>query len=85
MLFGLAGGGGGPDAAGAKAATYARIRDFYARFVALHGSILCRDLLGLDASTPDGLAQAREEKRFQTICPPVVRDAVTLVREMLPR
>lgn len=83
MVLGLAGGGGGPDGGGAKVATYARARDFYARFIARHGSILCRELIGLDPSTPDGLAQAREEKRFQTICLPLVRDAVSLVQEVL--
>lgn len=83
LLLGLAGGSGGPDAAGVKAATYARVRDFYDRFIARHGSILCRELIGLDPSSPDGLARAREEKRFQTVCLPLVRDAVTLVREVL--
>lgn len=79
LVLGLAGGGGGA----AKTATYTRARDFYARFIALHGSMLCRDLIGLDPSTPDGLARAREEQRFQTVCSGLVRDAVSLVREIL--
>jgi C_GCAxxG_C_C family probable redox protein len=83
MLLGLAGGGGGPGAGGVKAATYTRTRDFYGRFIERHGSILCRELIGLDPSTPDGLARAREEKRFETICPRLVGDAVALVLDIM--
>jgi C_GCAxxG_C_C family probable redox protein len=83
MLLGLAGGGGGPGGGAVKTATYARIKEFYARFSERHGSIICRDLIGLDPSTPEGLARAREEKRFQTICPRLVIDAVALVRDIL--
>ncbi len=83
MALGLAGGGGGPDGAAAKAATYARARDFYARFMDRHGALICRDLIGLDPSTPEGLAQARQEGRFQTICSRLVADAAALVAAML--
>ncbi|MHC1789428.1 C-GCAxxG-C-C family protein [Solidesulfovibrio sp.] len=82
MVLGLAGGGGGPDGAAAKAATYLRTREFYDRFIERHGSLACRDLIGLDPSTPEGLEQARREQRFQTICTRLVGDAAALVREM---
>lgn len=84
MLLGLAGGGGGPGSEAAKATTAARVKEFYARFLERHGTLLCRELMGLDPSTPDGLAQAREEKRFAAVCPHLVGDAVNLVLSMAP-
>lgn len=83
MLLGLAGGGGGPGYANLKVATAARVKDFYARFIERNGSIICRDLIGLDPSTPDGLAQARQENRFATICARLVTDAVSLVQSII--
>ena len=83
MVLGLAGGGGGPDEGAAKAATYVRVRDYYSRFIDRHGSCICRDLLGLDPSTPQGLALARREKLFESVCLGLVRDAAALLREFL--
>lgn len=83
MVLGLAGGGGGPGGAAAKTATYARVKEFYDQFIDRHGSIICRDLLGVDPSTPQGLEQARREQRFQTICSKFVADAAALVETML--
>lgn len=83
MVLGLAGGGGGPDGAAAKAATYARVKEFYGRFIDRHGSCLCRALLGLDPSTPDGLEQARREKRFAAVCSGLVADAAALAEALV--
>ena len=83
MVLGLAGGGGGPGAAAAKAATYARAREFYDQFIDRHGSLICRDLIGLDPSVPEGLEQARREMRFETICVKLVSDAAAILEIML--
>lgn len=83
MVLGLAVGGGGPGGAAVKMATYARAKEFYDRFIDIHGSLICRDLIGLDPSTPEGLEQARREKRFHTICARLVGDAAALVESML--
>lgn len=83
MVLGLFGGGGGRDGAAAKAATYARVEAFYARFRQRHGSLVCRELIGLDPSTPEGFLRARNEERFATRCLPFVSDAVTIVGELM--
>lgn len=83
MALGLFGGGGGPDGAAAKAATYARVQEFQRRFSDRHGSLRCRDLIGLDPSTPEGLGQARREGRFQSVCLPLVRTAAAIVAEVM--
>ena len=83
MLLGLAGGGGGPGHANLKAETAARVKDFYGRFIERNGSIICRDLIGVDPSTPDGHAQAVQENRFVTVCTRLVADAVQLAQAII--
>ncbi len=83
MALGLFGGGGGPDGRAAKTATYARTKVLYDRFFERHGSILCRDLIGLDPSTPEGLELASRERRFHTVCVPLVRDAADLAWDII--
>lgn len=83
MLLGLAGGGGGHESQALKMATFGRVKDFYGRFTERHGSILCRDLLGLDPSTPEGRTTAREEGLFTSVCDPLIVDAVSLVQAIM--
>jgi C_GCAxxG_C_C family probable redox protein len=80
MVLGLARGSATVDK---KDETYRIAEEFVKRFQERHETILCRELIGIDISTPGGLANAREQKVFQMICPGLVRDAVELVAEFL--
>ncbi len=65
-----------------KDRTYALVREFNQKFCRKNGSTTCKDLLGLDPSTPEGLAAARQKNLFTTICPQMVYDAVKILEEM---
>ena len=80
MALGMARGSFTPEG---KERTYALGQEFLRRFEAGHKSILCRGLLEVDISTPEGHAQARDAGLFQSVCPLLVRDAAELVRTML--
>lgn len=67
----------------AKEAVYALVREFAARFKACHDSLLCRDLLGCNLNTTEGLALAQEKQLSFTICPPYVETAAEILEEML--
>jgi C_GCAxxG_C_C family probable redox protein len=67
----------------AKDETYRRVEAFAGRFADGRGSLECRELLGCDIATPEGLAQARAEKLFTTICPDMVRTAAEILEDML--
>lgn len=82
LAIGLKDGFSAPDPA-AKERIYQLGRQFMARFNELHGSTRCRDLLGCDLSTPEGLAEARERGLFKNQCPLYVKDAVQIASEML--
>ncbi len=81
MVVGLKHGQINPGDAGAKEATYKVARELMTRFAALHGTILCRELIGYDLSSPSGLQAARESGAL-TICPRLVDDAVRLLDEL---
>jgi C_GCAxxG_C_C family probable redox protein len=62
---------------------YAEVREFNQRFKDLHRSLVCRDLVGHDLSTPEGMAEARSKKVTTTVCPELVRDAVNILDILL--
>jgi C_GCAxxG_C_C family probable redox protein len=82
MVLGLKFGSAASDRE-SKEAVYTRVREFAERFKARHGSLLCRDLLGCDLNSPEGLALAQEKKLFSTVCPPYVETAARILEEMI--
>lgn len=62
---------------------YAIVREFARRFTARNGSTTCKDLMGCDISTPEGLAVANEKGLFATICPKMVQEAAEILEIML--
>jgi C_GCAxxG_C_C family probable redox protein len=82
MAIGLKEGFSEPDPA-AKERIYQIGRQLLARFSELHASTRCRDLLGCDLSTPEGLAKARQRGVFKNQCPVYVKDAVQIASGML--
>lgn len=83
MIMGLAAGEIKDNDRAARYDCYAKARSFMAAFRDLHGSTDCRDLLGLDPSTTDGMALARQRNLFVTVCPPLVKTACELLEEAL--
>jgi C_GCAxxG_C_C family probable redox protein len=62
---------------------YELVREFSKRFTARNHSIICKDLLGCDPSTPEGNKIAVEKGLFRSICPKMVQDAAEIIEEML--
>jgi len=83
MLIGLKYGRTKADDLEARDRTYAKMRQFTDKFKALHCSIQCRCLLGLDIGTEEGMRLAREKNLFQTLCSNYVRNAAEIVEEIL--
>jgi C_GCAxxG_C_C family probable redox protein len=65
-----------------RAEVYARVLDFTERFKKRNGSLACRDLLGCDISTPEGMKQAQGQNLFKTTCVKMVQDAGEILEEM---
>jgi hypothetical protein len=47
------------------------------------GSIICKEILGCDISTADGMRKAEEEGLFDSICKEFVRDSVQILKELI--
>ncbi len=71
------------DAAGSKERVYAKTREVLRRFRELHGSVSCRELLGVDLSTPEGKKRMKEQDLAHRLCEPFVMDACRIVEEMI--
>ena len=61
---------------------YSLVQEFAEAFKSRNGSIVCRELLGYDISTPEGRNLAREKGVFATLCPGLVHDAVEIIEQM---
>lgn len=66
-----------------REAIYEQVREFAKRFEARNGSTVCRELIPCDISTPEGLALARQQQSFTTVCPKFVQDAAEILEQML--
>ena len=85
MVLGLAHGGDNCTIAEGRQAAYGAVTTFAQQFRQRHGSLVCRELLGCDISTPEGAKVAQEKGLFRTTCDRLVRDAAELVGDMLPK
>jgi C_GCAxxG_C_C family probable redox protein len=79
LALGLARGAADPSG---KEDIYRLSQEFMRQFELKHGSLLCRDLLDCDTSSPEGWQKAREAGKFTTVCPRLVRDAVEIVQSL---
>lgn len=59
------------------------VQEFVKRFKARNGTIICKELLGYDLSTPEARAQVEAQGLFKTTCPKLVRDAAEILEQIL--
>ncbi|MCL2504155.1 MAG: C-GCAxxG-C-C family protein [Coriobacteriia bacterium] len=58
-----------------------KTEEFIKRFKDSNGTIVCRDILGCDISTPEGKKQAASEDLFKSICMSVVISAAQILED----
>ena len=85
MILGLAQEADPQGEAATRQRVQTRARQLREEFSRRRGSALCRDILGVDISTPEGRGQAVEQGLFVKVCPGVVAEAARLLEEMLAR
>jgi len=67
---------------GVKETGNAKTLEFLDLFKEKHDSVICRDLLGCDISTPDGREKAIAQNLFTTRCVDMVRAAAQLLADL---
>ena len=60
----------------------AETEEFIRRFTAENSSIVCRDILACDISTPDGKAKAAADNLFKTRCLDMVESAAKILCDL---
>lgn len=83
MVLGLAHATPEPGNGAGRQNTYAATRTLLGRFRDQHGSINCRELLGVDIGTSEGRERAMREGLFTTRCPEFVRHAASIAAELV--
>ena len=66
-----------------KEQTQTIAQEFFKRFKARNGATACKELLGCDVNTTEGLKAAKHEKHFKKRCPKFVQDAAEILEEIL--
>lgn len=83
MVIGLKYGNTSAEDSQAKEKTYSLVKEFVDSFKSRNDSIVCRELLGCDISTPEGMELAKEKNLFTTLCPKLVSDAAEIIEQIL--
>jgi C_GCAxxG_C_C family probable redox protein len=73
----------GRDEGEARKASHSCVQDLFKRFAAFHGTTECKELLGADMSTEEGLKKVQEEKLVRKVCPAFVRDTASILEKLL--
>lgn len=61
----------------------AKSQEFMTKFAELHGSCICREILGYDISIPEEAEKLRAENTFKNICCKAVVDACDILVDVL--
>ncbi len=83
LVIGLKHGKTRPDDDEARERTYKLVAELVSRFKSRNRTVLCRELLGHDFGTPEGIEAIQRKKLITTLCPKFVRDAAEIVEEIL--
>ena len=83
MVIGLEYGRTQADDIPSRDRTYTAVTTFIEKFEGFFGSIICKELLGMDLSTEEGHKKAEDEGLFETLCPKFVRHAAELVEHLI--
>jgi len=83
MVLGLKYGQSEAEDRRAKEKTYELVRQFVEKFESRNGSVVCKELLGCDISTAEGMKTARAGDLFVSFCPQMVRDAAEILEQIL--
>lgn len=67
----------------AKGKLLAKKAEFEEAFKAAHESLICREILKHDLSTPEGMEKIMEEKLLETVCPCLAVTACDILDEIL--
>lgn len=85
MALGLKYGRDKAEDADAKELTYFLVKELHDRFEKKFGSILCKELLGLNNTNPESWEIANKNDQFKKRCPMFVTEAVEITEKLIQK
>jgi len=83
MVLGLRYGMGEKDDKDKKETTYQKIHEFNKRFQGKFDSVICKELLGCDINTPEGIEHYEQNNFFENKCFEYVKEATKILEKLL--
>ena len=83
MVIGLKFGRTKAEDTEARDRTYEIMTQFIQKFENLHGSIICKELLGYDLGSEEESKKAEKDGLFETLCPKFVQHAADILTELI--
>ena len=84
MIAGLLYGYDGPETGDVKAEHYARIQELAKRFEEKHGTIICREMLGLNVRHDTPVPEARTKEYYKKRpCSEIIGDAAEILEQFI--
>jgi len=83
MTIGLFSRNTNPEDKENKEKTYELARLFINRFKELNGTVFCRELIGCDISTPEGLEEASKKNVIENVCFNLVKSSALILNDIL--
>ena len=83
MVIGLKYGMTVADGSQSHRDAFRNAREFSRKFKELHGSIVCREILGFDIGDREAFREAQKKGIPQKICPRLVQDAARIVEGLI--
>jgi C_GCAxxG_C_C family probable redox protein len=83
MVIGLKYGKIRPEDEESKRKAYALVKDFVKQFKAKNSSIICKELLGCDISTQEGMKMFKDKNLINALCPKLVQDAAEILEKII--
>ena len=71
-----------PEDVEAKSNCHAKTLEFLNLFKEKNGCMTCREILGYDISTKEGMEQAKNKNLFKSTCTAMVKSAVSILEEL---
>ncbi len=67
----------------AREASFFSVQQLFRSFEARHGTTECKDLLGADMSSAEGMKKIQQENLVKNLCPAFVQDAAEILELLL--
>jgi C_GCAxxG_C_C family probable redox protein len=83
MTIGLYNRNSNPEDKENKEKTYELARLFIGKFKEMHSSVICRELIGCDISTPEGQEEASKKNVFERVCFNLVKSSALILTDII--